>query len=60
LEDGVDGLIHVAELNRGKKKGVTLTVGAVVEAEVLNVDPEEKKIGLGLKGLATAENNTVI
>lgn len=60
LEDGVDGLIHVAELNRGKKKGVTLTVGSVVEAEVLNVDPEEKKIGLGLKGLATAENNTVI
>lgn len=60
LEDGVDGLIHVSELNRGKKKGVNLTVGAVVEAEVLNVDPEEKKIGLGLKGLATAENNTVI
>lgn len=60
LEDGVDGLIHVSELNRGKKKGVTLTVGAMVEAEVLNVDPEEKKIGLGLKGLATAENNTVI
>ena len=51
LGDGVEGLIHVSELTRGKKKGVNINIGDVVEAEVLNVDPEEKKIGLGLKGL---------
>ena len=51
LEDGVEGLIHVSELTRGKKKGVNINIGDMVEAEVLNVDPEEKKIGLGLKGL---------
>lgn len=51
LEDGVEGLIHVSELTRGKKKGVNISIGDTVEVEVLNVDPEEKKIGLGLKGL---------
>ena len=51
LEDGVEGLIHVSELTRGKKKGVNINIGDMVEVEVLNVDPEEKKIGLGLKGL---------
>ena len=51
LEDGVEGLIHISELIRGKKKGVNINIGDMVEVEVLNVDPEEKKIGLGLKGL---------
>lgn len=55
LEDGVEGLIHVSELIRGKKKGLDITVGDTVETEVLNVDPDERKIGLGLKGLVKAE-----
>ncbi|MBI3754873.1 MAG: S1 RNA-binding domain-containing protein, partial [Deltaproteobacteria bacterium] len=41
LEDGVDGLIHISELNRGKKKGLNIAIGDMVEAEVLNVDPQE-------------------
>lgn len=55
LEDGIEGLIHISELNRGKKKGVNLKIGDMVEAEVLNVDRDDKKIGLGLKGLSTVE-----
>ncbi|MBI5049103.1 MAG: 30S ribosomal protein S1 [Deltaproteobacteria bacterium] len=51
LEDGLEGLIHVSELTRGSKKGVNITVGDTVETEVLNVDSEEKKIGLGFKAL---------
>ncbi|MBI5328194.1 MAG: 30S ribosomal protein S1 [Deltaproteobacteria bacterium] len=51
LEDGLEGLIHISELTRGSKKGVNITVGDTVETEVLNVDPEEKKIGLGFKAL---------
>lgn len=55
LESGIEGLIHISELNRGKKKGVSITIGDTVEAEVLNVDPEERKIGLGFKGLVKTE-----
>lgn len=55
LEDGIEGLIHISELNRGKKKGINLKIGDMVEAEVLNVDRDDKKIGLGLKGLSTVE-----
>ncbi|MBI3399292.1 MAG: 30S ribosomal protein S1 [Deltaproteobacteria bacterium] len=58
LEDGVDGLIHISELNRGKKKGLNIAIGDMVEAEVLNVDPQEKKIGLGLRGLAVVGEKT--
>ena len=60
LEDGVEGLIHVSELIRGKKKGLEITVGDKVETEVLNVDPDERKIGLGLKGLVKAEGKAAI
>lgn len=58
LENGVEGLIHVSELTRGKKKGLNITVGDTVETEVLNVDPEERKIGLGFKGLVKSEERT--
>lgn len=51
IEEGLEGLVHISELNRGKKKGTEITDGAVVEVEVLNVDPEEKKIGLSVRGI---------
>jgi small subunit ribosomal protein S1 len=60
LEDGVEGLIHVSELVRGKRKGLEIMVGDKVEAEVLNVDSDERKIGLGLKGLVKEEERTAI
>lgn len=49
LEEGVEGLIHISELNRGRKKGLEIKVGDEVEVEILNVSPEERKIGLGLR-----------
>lgn len=55
LEAGVEGLIHISELSRWKKRGLNITVGDMVETEVLNVDPEERKIGLGLKGPVKTE-----
>lgn len=60
LEDGVEGLIHVSELVRGKKKGLEIMVGDRVEAEVLNVDSDERKIGLGLKGLVKETGRAAI
>jgi small subunit ribosomal protein S1 len=54
LEDGVEGLIHVSEMSWNKKvknPSKLLTVGQEVEAKVLEVDVENKKISLGIKQL---------
>ncbi len=51
LTPGVDGLVHISEL--GAKQRINhpeevLSVGQSVEATVLSVDPEKKRIGLSL------------
>ncbi len=54
LDDGIEGLIHVSELdwsNKPKHPSKYCTVGEKVEAEVLEVDVENKRISLGLKQL---------
>jgi small subunit ribosomal protein S1 len=49
LEEGLEGLVHVSELSRGKKRGADISEGDIVEVEVLNVDPEDNKIGLSIR-----------
>ncbi len=51
LEEGLEGLVHISELNRGKLKAADLKVGEVVEVEVLNVDPDDNKIGLSIRSV---------
>lgn len=57
LEEGVEGLIHVSEMSwtkRISKASDVLNVGDEVEAVVLDVRPDAKKISLGLR--QTQEN----
>jgi small subunit ribosomal protein S1 len=52
LEDGVEGLIHVSEMSwtkRVTKAGEVVSVGEEVEAVVLDIDKDNKKISLGLR-----------
>ena len=52
LEAGVEGLIHVSEMSwskRVKHPSKILSVGDNVEAIVLGVDPQARRISLGLK-----------
>lgn len=54
LEDGVEGLIHVSEMSWNKKlkhPNKILEPEQSVKAKVLELDPENKKISLGLKQL---------
>jgi len=53
LENGIEGLIHVSELSKEKVENPSdvVKVGEAVSAMVINVDPEERKIGLSVKGL---------
>ena len=54
LTAGVEGLIHISELDHARVRKVTdvLKNGQEVEAQVLEVDPERKRISLSLKALA--------
>ncbi|MGA7243971.1 MAG: 30S ribosomal protein S1 [Terracidiphilus sp.] len=52
IEPGVEGLIHVSEMSWGKKihhPSDVLKQGDTVEAIILGIKPEERRISLGLK-----------
>lgn len=54
LEKGVEGLIHISEMSwtqHIKHPSKILAVGEMVDARVLNIQKEERKISLGLKQL---------
>jgi len=55
LEPGIDGLIHISDLSWIKKvshPSEILTKGDIVEAIILSVDKESRKITLGIKQLS--------
>jgi small subunit ribosomal protein S1 len=52
IEPGVEGLVHVTEMTwskRLKHPSKLLSIGQEVEAVVLEVDPDSRRISLGLK-----------
>lgn len=52
VEPGLEGLIHISELSwtkRPKHPGEILKEGQEVEAQVLRIDPVERRLSLGLK-----------
>jgi len=53
LEEGIEGLVHVSEINREKveRPSDVLKVGDKISAVVLHIDPNERRIGLSIKGL---------
>jgi small subunit ribosomal protein S1 len=53
LEEGIEGLVHVSEISREKveKPSDVLKVGETVSAVILHIDPQERRIGLSIKGM---------
>ena len=54
VEDGIDGLVHVSDISwtkRIKHPGEVFTKGQTVQAVVLNIDPANERLSLGLKQL---------
>ncbi len=54
LEEGVEGLIHVSEMDWSRRKkhpSYYVEIGDYVDAKVLEVDSQKKRISLGLKQL---------
>ncbi|NGX38807.1 MAG: 30S ribosomal protein S1 [Chlamydiae bacterium] len=62
LEPGVEGLIHISDLSWIKKvshPSEVLKKGDAIEAMILSVDPESKKITLGVKQLSSNPWETI-
>ena len=56
LEQGIEGLVHVSEMTwskRMKHPSKLVNVGDQVDCVVLNVNPAERRISLGMRQLAT-------
>ena len=53
LEPGVEGLVHISELDHQRVRRVTevLNVGQTAAVQVLEVDPQKKRISLSVKAL---------
>ncbi len=63
LEEGIEGLVHVSELSQGKDGAVSekgVEVGDDIEAEVLKVDPKEKRIALSIRALEASREKAEV
>ncbi len=55
LEEGIEGLIHVSEMSWTRKvrhPSKIVSIGDMVEAVVLDIKPENRRISLGMKQIA--------
>ena len=62
LDNGMDGLIHVTELSSKPFNKVedVIAVGDTVQARVIEVDPEHKKISLSIKDKGADESDDIV
>lgn len=63
IEEGIDGLLHLSDISWTKKivkPADVIKKGDKIEAMVLSVDPEKKRVSLGLKQLTANPWETTI
>lgn len=62
LEEGIEGLVHISEISKEKIKTPTekYNVGDVITAKVMNINSEERRIGLSIKRLDVDEDPTIL
>jgi len=58
LEEGIEGLVHVSEISKEKIKTPAgyYNVGDSISARVMNINSDERRIGLSIKRLDEEEN----
>ncbi len=62
LEEGIDGMVHVSDMSWTRKinhPSEMLKKGDEIDAIVLDVDPDQQRISLGMKQLATDPWNEI-
>lgn len=58
LEDGVDGLVHISQISNDHVEKVkdALKVGQEVEARIVRIDSDDRRIGLSIKAVNMSES----
>ncbi len=62
LEEGIEGLVHVSEISKEKVKTPVgqYNLGAPLNAKVININTEDRRIGLSIKKLEVEDEQTVL
>ncbi len=62
LEEGIEGLVHVSEISKEKIKnpGDKYKVNDVITAKVMNINSEERRIGLSIKRLEMEDDQSIL
>ncbi|MCB9481858.1 MAG: 30S ribosomal protein S1 [Desulfobacteraceae bacterium] len=61
LEEGVEGLVHISEVENEKKDlSKEYQIGSDLEAKVMNVNTEERRIGLSVKRLGMDDDEAIL
>lgn len=61
LEKDINGLVHLSEIAHHKvtDPSEALTIGQKIEAQVINIDIDERRIGLSIKALQPIDKETL-
>ncbi|MCG8472773.1 MAG: 30S ribosomal protein S1 [Desulfobacterales bacterium] len=62
LEEGIEGLVHVSEISKEKIKTPvgTYNVGDSLTAKVMNINSDERRIGLSIKRLEMDDDKAIL
>jgi len=62
LEEGIEGLVHVSEISKEKIKTPVgeYHVGNNITTKVMNINSDERRIGLSIKRLETDEDENIL
>jgi small subunit ribosomal protein S1 len=62
LEEGIEGLVHVSEISTEKVKDPSeqYKVNDVIAARVMNINSDERRIGLSIKRLDMEDDQTIL
>jgi small subunit ribosomal protein S1 len=62
LEEGIEGLVHVSEISKEKIKTPVgkYNIGDVITAKVMNINSDERRIGLSIKRLEMDDEQNML
>lgn len=62
LEEGIEGLVHVSEISKEKVKSPAeqFNVNDVITARVMNINSDERRIGLSIKAMTLADEQSIL
>jgi small subunit ribosomal protein S1 len=62
LEEGIEGLVHISEISKEKIKSPSdqFAVGDMITAKVMNINSDERRIGLSVKRLEIDDDQSIL